>query len=659
KIASWIDLTDEPSSARTKADVATAVGTVGASNLATRSEFAWWKSANNAKQAAASASEAQGKNTPVLTDEDDAAADGGWRVHQVTYPELVFLLKTETSKDAVLLFGGTWCPNTRPVISAVNEEAQENDVTVFNFDTILDGGTDGGGNASTNPLQVRNTAGTNAASTLKTTPSFLYAELVKQYLSNIKTEYDPTTNSTVTYYPGADNSKPLARINKLQVPFVVGYKGQAGDAPHGGATRQWIIDKGDGKYTEYMSQYWFTRPAANQLGITTIPLNAPIWTKINAALADFTWQTDPTALYANTATDADDTDFLAEGDKGKVTEAGGNVTVASTADPVNGTNVFDASPSTLATALSALGADAPANFAAAKAAYLAAKAANAPTVADLQKVVAAWGVAQIRKTRVNSTWGNATSPGSVAGGIAALRALDRFFAGLPGGVVSTQTVSAPSVDAATAPTISLAIANEFDRVPTGSVSVVVKKGGATVASTSAELGDAKATFTLPVLAAGEYEFTVSYAGGDAVAGFSKSGTLTVTALAVQAEIKPTPVPVAGPAPTVAPKPGTTVAKVAAGKVSGAVAKAPTAKKPGTYKVTVKAAGGKAAASGKVTLVLKKGKTKKTLTGAVKNGVVTIKVPKLAKGTWKVTISWVGDATYTGARVSGGSIKVKK
>ena len=80
------------------------------------------------------------------------------------------------------------------------------------------------------------------------------------------------------------------------------------------------------------------------------------------------------------------------------------------------------------------------------------------------------------------------------------------------------------------------------------------------------------------------------------------------------------------------------------KIKGAVAKAPTSKKAGKYKVTFT---GASTATGKVTLKLTKGKTSKTITGKLAKGVVTFTVPKLAKGTWKVAISWPGDAKYAG------------
>jgi hypothetical protein len=40
------------------------------------------------------------------------------------------------------------------------------------------------------------------------------------------------------------------------------------------------------------------------------------------------------------------------------------------------------------------------------------------------------------------------------------------------------------------------------------------------------------------------------------------------------------------------------------------------------------------------------------------GTVTLKLPKLARGTWKVAISWSGDRRYLAARSTGAAIKVK-
>jgi len=76
-------------------------------------------------------------------------------------------------------------------------------------------------------------------------------------------------------------------------------------------------------------------------------------------------------------------------------------------------------------------------------------------------------------------------------------------------------------------------------------------------------------------------------------------------------------------------------------------------------VTITAPKGVTAASGKVTVKLKKGKTTKTVTGKLSRGVVTVSLPKLAKGTWKVTITWPGDTRYLPASAAGGSVKVTR
>jgi hypothetical protein len=642
KIASWVDLTQSGSA---KDDVTAAIGTVGAANLAQLDQFAWWKDEVNAKQVAQANTTARGKDVPVLTDAANAAADGGWRINQVTYPELVDLLENNTDANVAILFGGTWCPNTRPVLPFVNKYAQENDVTVFNFDTVLDGGLAGGTTTSAvNPLQVRNTVN-NGTTTPNANPTSLYGDLLSRYLTNINTEYNPAS-TPVTFYKGGDTTGAVVSTKKLQVPFVLGYLGKPGDQPNGGVTRQWIIDNGNGTFKEYMSQWWFTNPQANQLGITTIPLAAPIWTTINAQLANVSWQTDPATLYANTAVDTDDAQFLIDTDKANVTynpSGNGSVTVSSSA-----TGAVVISPAALAGALAALGASAPANNAAARSAYIAAQRAtpqDPALISNLTTVVGAWGVAQSRKNTLNSTWGSATSPGSVAGGLAAVHALDVFFGGLPRGVVSRRTVTANPVPYGSAPKIALAIANDYGRVPAGDVSLVVRQGSTTVASASAAVVNDAASFTLPVLDPGTYDYKLSYPGDDQLLAFTETGSVTVS----PAEVIPGPPP-GGPAALVRVKPS---------KVAGAVSKAPTSKRAGKYKVTISTPKGLLKATGKVTIKLKKGRVTKTVTGRLANGTVTVSLPKLARGTWKVTISWPGDSSYLPASATGTAIKVRK
>ncbi len=85
------------------------------------------------------------------------------------------------------------------------------------------------------------------------------------FLSNLKTEYLPTASNRITFYPGGDTTLTQTSQPRLQVPYLFGYRGQEGNAPHGGINRQWIHDKGDGTYTEYMSSWHWTNPQPDQL----------------------------------------------------------------------------------------------------------------------------------------------------------------------------------------------------------------------------------------------------------------------------------------------------------------------------------------------------------------------------------------------------------
>jgi Bacterial Ig-like domain (group 3) len=653
KILSWTDLTTQASSTSTKTAVANAFATIGgASNLEREDQFAWWKDEVNAKHEEQSTT-AQGHDHPVLTDAD--AADG-WDVEQITYPELVDLLKSGAAdKNAVILFGGTWCPNTRPVLPEINKEAQANGVHVFNFDTVLDGGLIGGTTTSArNPLQSRNTQNNGTTTPTAANPSFLYGDAVGTYLSNLKTEYDyllnPTTDPYVSYFPGGDTSTGSpsgtpVKIRKLQVPFLIGYQGSS-------VTRQWIIDKGNGAYKEYMSSWAYTNPQPGELGLdaTKLPAGAPIWNTINNQLATFTWQTDPATVKVNLNDYSDVAQYLVSTDTATVSYSGGTWTITS-----GGPTAI--SPAALTAALNALGASAPADLDAAKTALIAAQSGSDATLTNnLTTVVGAWQIARNRKSNVNNAWGTAVAPGSVAGGLAALHAVDVFFGGLPGGVLSRRTVTADASG------ITIRIDNDYGRNPAGNVALTLTKGGATVTTASAAVSGGTASFTLPALDAGTYDYTLTYAGDDQLAGFTESGSLTVPPKAnpggnTNTTTATTPTtPARTPTTTTTPPKAT---KARAGKVKALVVKKPTSRKGGKYTVSIAAPKGKAAVSGKVTIKLKKGKVTKTLTARLTKGVATFTLPKLAKGTWKVTIAWPGDAHYTALSATGVSIKVIK
>src|SRR5262249_26090428 len=149
------------------------------------------------------------------------------------------------------------------------------------------------------------------------------------------------------------------------------------------------------------------------------------------------------------------------------------------------------------------------------------------------------------------------------------------------------------VDSATPATISLAIANDYGRVPAGNVSLVVKRDGATVASAATAVAGNAASFTLPVLSAGTYDYALTYAGDAQLAGFTETGSLTVTQAPAVVEAPATvPSPPSSPVTPVAVK----------AKATGAVTKAPTTRKAGKYKVTITGT----TVTGKVKIKLKKG-----------------------------------------------------
>jgi hypothetical protein len=653
KIVSAVNLTEETDAA---AKVAAALA---GRTFATVGQFEWWKEEANERARVAATNPSRGPDVPVLTDADNRAADGGWRVLQVTLPELVDLLTHATDADAAILFGGTWCPNTRAVLPFVNREAQKNDVTVFNYDTVLDGGKVAGNpTGGSNPLQTRNAHGNGAF------PSFLYGQLIEQFLSNFQTQYQVNEPNAITFFPGGDTTKPERRVARLQVPYLFAYQGQGGDAPAGGVTRQWIIKLNETANREYMSNWWMTNPQPFQVGLTQLPQDAPYWTTLNQQIAAFSWKTDVASVLPDRSISSDAAQFLVDSDTATVTPTSTGASV-STGGPVV------ISPAALAAAKAALGAAAPATLADARAAHVAERAKPEPdatVLGHLTTIIGAYGVADQRKGSIIQTWGSATAPDSIAGGAAAKRALEVFFGGLPNGVMtSTRTVSAPAAVTGKAPTVKVAVANPAGRVPTGAVALEVTAGDASVFTGNAPAPGGTATFTLPALPAGTYALKFSYPGDDGLQGWTESGTLTVS----QAPVVPPPpgpgttpdpdpvvVPISTPVPdTTTPAAVTTKAK--ARKLAAKVTKAATSRKTGKLKVTVTTAPRAAKATGKVTVTFKKGKTTRKVTGRLKNGTVTVAIPKLARGTWTVRIAWAGDAQYEAATASAKSIKVKR
>lgn len=177
------------------------------------------------------------------------------------------------------------------------------------------------------------------------------------------------------------------------------------------------------------------------------------------------------------------------------------------------------------------------------------------------------------------------------------------------GKSSTVTVTVPTVGAT---------------APTGNVTL----SGA-VAQTVA-LVNGTATFALPTtLAAGSNALTASYAGDANYKASSASSTLVISKANVSVK-------------------------------RNKITKTPTSKKAGKTSLTVKSTSGGPAVTGKVKVTFKKGKTTKSKTVTIKNGKGNVTIPKLAKGTWKITVTFNGTSNFNKtASKKAGSVKVKK
>ncbi|MCR1781496.1 Ig-like domain-containing protein [Nocardioides carbamazepini] len=232
------------------------------------------------------------------------------------------------------------------------------------------------------------------------------------------------------------------------------------------------------------------------------------------------------------------------------------------------------------------------------------------------------------------------------------------IAGVGGGYDSALTVSgAPATVPAANPgtlTAQVAVDSTFsgffsDRTAGATLAPLTGRrpvgGSVQVYLDGAKLGEvdvaadrvAAVSLPLPALAVGQHSVRYVYGGGAAglVGGSERTQPLTVQAAS------------------------TPIGPVAVSGASLGITKKPTSKKAGTAQVTIAVPTGQPAATGTVKVVLKKGAVKRTVKQAVVNGVATVKLPKLAKGRWKVSVKYSGDAGYLPLTSAAKAIKVAK
>lgn len=110
-------------------------------------------------------------------------------------------------------------------------------------------------------------------------------------------------------------------------------------------------------------------------------------------------------------------------------------------------------------------------------------------------------------------------------------------------------------------------------------------------------------------------------------------------------------------PAVSPTRSVTVARAKLAKPVLKVTTKPTSKRRGAASVSVKAPTGLSPATGTVKVTLTRGSKKVRVTGTLTRGVVKVKLPASAKGTWKVTATYAGDSRYLAATSATVTFKV--
>lgn len=640
--------------------------------------------------------------------ESSDAADG-FRIETITYPELEYLL--QQPGDFPILFGGTWCHNTAAIIKDVNRFAQEQGVKkVYNFDFSLDS-TGNGGNAA---QHIRDNALAEAPGGKVIRPSHLYGDLVNTYLTNAVTQYrktgDAGTSSAnfVSYYPGGDTTKPLAEARKIQVGHFLTYnkdrKDAAGNAEP--VVDQAIRQNDDGGNTEHMTEWWFVKGRNLAAGDVTL-----------RGAANPASETGSNGLQSQRAFAKEGIDEIETVFKGL---AGKSVQTATTVTGASGTVSEGATP-TLDVSVAASGyapfvslntasqTTAPNNTTGKPRGWVAlfdggSKVAEARLKRD---GTASFPLAaQTRGTKSFTVKyfgrGDVLEPSQKA---------VSFFVG-----------DASSTTLADQPSRAFGAGGTTTATVTDGATGTVSLNGLPGAAIEGDIVGGTATFDIPKSTpAGTYSVTAQYSG-DATFGTSTSEArnLTVTkSLATltqsvagtkygqSAQVK---IQVAGPGGVV---PTGTASVTVAGKtqtvkldaqgratavlsktlapkkyavtvvysgngnliarsgflnvtVAKAAAKTPTfaatgkikANKAGKATVKVATTSGLAKAGGKVKIVLKKGKTSKTLNVTVKSGVAAVKLPKLAKGKWSVKVTYAGDANYVASKTISKSLTVK-
>jgi hypothetical protein len=645
--------------------------------------------------------------------------ENDFRIENITYPELLNIL--DSDGEFVILFGGTWCHNTAAIIKQTADYARRYGIKkVYNFDFSLDStGNSGSLDKHIRDNSFRTVGGVSR----KTRPAFLYGRILDKLSNAKTqyriTADEPGTQSTSPVRYDVGGTEKLAR--KIQVGHLLAYDKDATEDGKPAPVRDQAIRSDwtnpDGSVfsgnVEYMSEVWFTqgkdatydgadpdrlrgnvnvttevgqnslqnqrnfaKEAIDQIRDVIVGVAGGYDSSVSVTGAPASVSVEsPGRLTAQVTVDTDFTGFFSDR------------TAGATLAPLTGNRPLGGSVQVLLDGAKIGEADVRADRTAAVDLALptltagdhtlryeygggAAGRVDAASTEQALKVVAKTSTTTLGEPPA-LTYGKS---GTITATVSAGATGEVSLAGLPGGAITapiqdgTATFTVPGTVPAGSYALTASYAGDAAFGSSTSAPVQLTVGKALTISSAASVTTAYGT-------AGTLKVTVSSPGGPA-----PTGSVTLTGVGA-AQTKPVTAGVAtfSLPRTLAAQRYTaklvfdggpdragsqtqvsyTVTAIAPSKVALAVTRKPTSKKAGAGRVTITVPSGLAAATGTVKVTLKKGGSTKTVTGTLSRGSVAVVLPKLAKGTWKVGVTYAGAGSYRAAASATTSLKVTK
>ena len=271
------------------------------------------------------------------------------------------------------------------------------------------------------------------AATATPFPSFLYGELVKQFLSNFQTEYQAGEATPSPTSRAATRPSRRTRSRACRCRTCSATRARRAREPNGGVTRQWIHKNSATARTRSTCRTGGTPTRSRtSSGCPALPQDAPSGRRSTPRLAGFTWKTDarhgapePDHQHGRRAVPP----RRRHGDRD---------TRRRRACPSPPAARSAASPAAIAAALRGAGRERADELR--RPQGRARRRARQPlagpdvTSSQLNAIAGAWGLADTRKSSSTPRGATPARRAASTGGAAAKRALDVFFGGLPGGV---------------------------------------------------------------------------------------------------------------------------------------------------------------------------------------------------------------------------------